>query len=198
MHRREAILILSISLLSLLIIPLDMEIAEAVFSWRTPIMDTFMIYYTTYGNYIFALAEGMILLASKNKKFRYYLYLVLNSYFGWFVADRLVVAIKNIIRRPRPYVANPAITALAPVGGFSFPSGHSSAAWALATPFIVTTRSRITRFLLILFAVLMSFSRVYCGAHFVSDVIFGGCIGYIISKQIYDNITAEKLMLNKE
>lgn len=180
-------------LLSLALIPLDVEIIQAVVSLRTPLVNWFMIYYTTYGNYIFALIEGLILIFSRKRDYRDILYLVLNSYAGWFIADRIVESLKNIVRRPRPYVLFNSIEPLVKSDGFSFPSGHSSAAWALALPFMMVINSHKVKFALVLFATLMSFSRVYCGVHFLSDVIFGGCIGYVISKSIFENAVAKQL-----
>ncbi|MCR8487307.1 MAG: phosphatase PAP2 family protein [Crenarchaeota archaeon] len=182
-----------IMLLSLALIPLDVEIIQAVVSLRTPLVNWFMIYYTTYGNYIFALIEGLILIFSRKRDYRDILYLVLNSYAGWFIADRIVESLKNIVRRPRPYVLFNSIEPLVKSDGFSFPSGHSSAAWALALPFMMVINSHKVKFALVLFATLMSFSRVYCGVHFLSDVIFGGCIGYVISKSIFENAVAKQL-----
>ncbi|MCR8433662.1 MAG: phosphatase PAP2 family protein [Crenarchaeota archaeon] len=182
-----------IMLLSLALIPLDVEIIQAVVSLRTPLVNWFMIYYTTYGNYIFALIEGLILIFSRKRNYRDILYLVLNSYAGWFIADRIVESLKNIVRRPRPYVLFNSIEPLVKSDGFSFPSGHSSAAWALALPFMMVINSHKVKFTLVLFATLISFSRVYCGVHFLSDVIFGGCIGYVISKSIFENVVAKQL-----
>jgi len=193
MGLKETTMILLLIVISLVAIPFDMAIMRAVTSHRIPIINMFMMYYTMYGNYVFALIEGLILLRLKNRRFRNFLYLVLNSYFGWFIADRIVAAIKNIVRRPRPYIQDSSITPIVTAGGFSFPSGHSSAAWALTVPFILTARSRLIKLVLILFAILMSFSRVYCGVHFLSDIIFGGYIGYVVSKSIFENITAKKL-----
>lgn len=193
MTKKEPIALALIILLSLALVSVDEEIIRVVISMRAPPIDWLMIYYTVYGNYVFALVEGLILLAIRKQKYKNFLYLVLNSYAGWFVADRIVESIKNIVRRPRPFVAFNSVEPLVVESGFSFPSGHSSAAWALALPFMLYAKSRTVRIALVIFAAMMSFSRVYCGVHFLSDVIFGGCIGYAVSKSIFDNITAKRL-----
>ena len=193
MQRGEKLLMSVFIAIGVSVLPVDNLIVQTIFLHRHPMLNIFFIYYTIFGNYIFALIEGILLFAFKNDKFRRHLYLVLNSYAGWFIADRIVVAIKNLTRRLRPFISDPTITPLVSAGGFSFPSRHSCAAWALITPFLISTDSWSIRVLLILFAVLMSFSRVYCGVHYTSDIIIGACIGYAVSKLIFDNLTSKKI-----
>ena len=65
--------------------------------------------------------------------------------------------------------------AKAPGEFWSMPSGHSSAAFALAT-FIGITYPRI-RWVVFLLALVVPISRVTAGAHWASDVVAGACVG---------------------
>ncbi len=67
----------------------------------------------------------------------------------------------------------------------SFPSGHSTGAWAAAT--ILANqypKYRVVPVLAYGTATVMSYSRMVVGAHWLSDVVVGGLIGYGSAKQV--------------
>lgn len=66
----------------------------------------------------------------------------------------------------------------------SFPSGHSSAAWTLATVVSSRHHNRWVSPLLYGFAVAVSVTRVTGGHHFYGDTIAGGLIGYGIGRMV--------------
>jgi len=85
------------------------------------------------------------------------------------------VLLKNTYARPRPMFDEPLLT----LATYSFPSGHTAASTLfyglIASYIIATSPSWRRRVAAALFAVamvlLVAFSRVYLGAHYVSDVI---------------------------
>ncbi len=180
-----------IALVILVTIPIyiyDLLLVMYVVSIRNQILDCFFIYLTIYGNYILAILEIVYLL-------RYYRdrtkldqnIAIVSALVGWCVTSRAIITLKNIFRRPRPFMV---CSRIEPICGrptdYSFPSGHANAAWTLITPLISSVGSKKIRILLVIFAVLMCFSRVYCGVHYVSDVIWGGLIGFALSKRIHE------------
>lgn len=61
---------------------------------------------------------------------------------------------------------------------FSFPSGHSATAFAIATIiFLMFPRLKWLHIIAAIAAVLAAFSRVYLMQHFIEDTIVGGMIG---------------------
>lgn len=69
----------------------------------------------------------------------------------------------------------------------SFPSGHTTGAFALSTllAFLVHKKYKHWSALLIIPAILAAVARIYLGAHFFKDVYFGSLIGFAISFIIF-------------
>lgn len=86
--------------------------------------------------------------------------------------------VKHIVKRKRPFIKNDLVKLLiAEPGTFSFPSGHTASSFAVATVF-VKTDMKLTSLIVIL-AILISFSRLYLRVHYLSDVIGGIILGVI-------------------
>ncbi|MEY4590298.1 MAG: hypothetical protein RL497_2374, partial [Pseudomonadota bacterium] len=83
---------------------------------------------------------------------------------------------KPLFRRNRPAVALSHFkAAIKPADKFSFPSGHSSAAFMFAT-FVYYLDVNLG-FLAFIWAVNIALSRVVLGVHFISDVMAGALLG---------------------
>ena len=72
-------------------------------------------------------------------------------------------------------------------GLYSFPSSHAANTFALITYLCLITAKKIKWFLYILvpFAVLVSYSRIYLGVHYPSDVLVGAIIGVLLGWIFY-------------
>ena len=109
--------------------------------------------------------------------------------------DSVVInlAIKAITRRQRPSDVPPGGDfgdtffngGKSPLKGSSFPSGHSTAVWSVATVVAERYRHRGKPWVPVLaygMATAISLSRITESAHFASDVFMGASLGYSIAK----------------
>jgi undecaprenyl-diphosphatase len=92
----------------------------------------------------------------------------------------LAVGLQLLVMRPRPAD----IRVVQPASAFpSFPSGHAAAAFGGAT--LVSLIWRRAGLVALPGAVLVSFSRVYLGQHYPSDVLGGAILGVSVATAVY-------------
>jgi len=91
------------------------------------------------------------------------------------VCSHLVVQlVKRTVSRPRPSTAIETVTLVVEPDRFSFPSGHSAAAMAVAIGYAMAFPSFAVP--LIVAALLVGASRVFLGVHYPGDVLVGQLI----------------------
>lgn len=107
------------------------------------------------------------------------------------------LCLKVFIARPRPYADESSLfhQLWLLVGqniesDKSFPSGHTTAAFATMTPAFILGKPRV-KWAAVIFAVLMGIARIYLVVHYPSDVlagmivgIFAGCIAVLIAQKL--------------
>ncbi len=156
---------------------------EAVIQWmgahRSPTLDASMVEVTALGTWpvvlMIVIVTGLFLTLSDRK---YSAILLLVSAGGGLLLNGVL---KLGFNRPRPSIFLPVVQAVSS----SFPSGHAmSSAIVYGTVAYLAARlhrRRWARWLVMAFAfvviVLISFSRMYLGVHYPSDVVAGVMIG---------------------
>ena len=92
----------------------------------------------------------------------------------------LYFVLKNTLKRPRPPEAIPFFSSLVKASDqFSFPSGHTMAAFVLASLFYFYFGAVAA--ILFVWASLVGISRVVMGVHFPTDIVAGAVLGVVIA-----------------
>ncbi|MCL5003956.1 MAG: phosphatase PAP2 family protein [Patescibacteria group bacterium] len=90
----------------------------------------------------------------------------------------LNVGVKDLVRRPRPYLTVPqAIVVDRTEKDFSFPSGHSFVVACIAA--LIARKKDWSLIFFLPFSLLVGFSRIYLGVHYPSDVLVGLGLGFL-------------------
>ena len=84
---------------------------------------------------------------------------------------------KNIVQRKRPFEEYPFIVKRSDGGGYSFPSGHTSAAFTTATSLSVYFPKWYVIAPAYLWAGSVGYARMYQGVHYPTDVLAGAVVG---------------------
>jgi membrane-associated phospholipid phosphatase len=100
-------------------------------------------------------------------------------YIGATVLTSAVITniLKFSINRPRPFVTYPYLEKVTSAGSPSFPSGHTSDAFALATSVSLAYPEWYVIAPSFVWATAVGYSRMDLGVHYPSDVLMGAVIG---------------------
>lgn len=99
-----------------------------------------------------------------------------------FCTEGSVFILKRIIKRNRPFTDHPdLITSKINETDYSFPSGHASLAFSMATSLSLSFPKWYVVAPSFIYAGTVSYSRLYLGVHYPSDVLGGAAVGILSS-----------------
>jgi len=96
---------------------------------------------------------------------------------SFIIASCISTGLKITVNRPRPFVTYPDIQKMADAGSYSFPSGHTTAAFATATSVSLIYPKWYVIAPAFTWACLSGYSRMHLGVHYPTDVLAGIIIG---------------------
>lgn len=181
MEKKKIVIICALAIIFIFAsLYLDNLLVKYISFLRNNILDNFFLVMTFLSSEIIIFFILTALFLWRNNKRRWIL--PLWSCLG--LSALISFILKIIIQRLRPFQLG--IISLLPslqeasysIWNFSFPSFQSMLVFC-AIPILSEQFPKLKKFWIV-FAVLVAFSRVYFGLHFISDVIVGGLIGYLI------------------
>jgi len=154
--------------------------------FHTSYLDIFFKYFTHLADGIFVFFVGLFIFIINRKKSAY----VLLS-FG--ISSAIAQILKKVFYsehiRPSIFFSDLNNLYIVPgidiYGYFSFPSGHATSAFCIATCLTLSGSNKATHILLFLYALLAAYSRMYLSQHFLVDVVVGSIIGVLCAATIY-------------
>ena len=163
--------------------------------YHTSSLNDFFTYYTHVGDGLFSLCIVVLLFLVKKKKE------ALAVLLSFLISGLLAQILKNLITSPRPKLFFTSdqyaqfIEGVTLSNNSSFPSGHTTSAFAVATVLILLIQNKSWQLPILIAATLVGYSRIYLGQHFLTDVLIGAFIGTIsgiYSIHLTDQITNKK------
>ena len=155
--------------------PFEFTILDMIQGFRTPVFDNFILLITNLANYVWYVLIIGLLLNKPTRKLGIVLAVAM-------ILQYLVNGgvLKHLFARVRPCNVDTTIEILIKrPKGFSFPSGHSAAAFC-AIGVLYGAKMKKLLWPAFILAWLIAFSRLYLYVHFPTDVLAGALCGFII------------------
>lgn len=167
-------------------------------SFHFQLFDFFFKYITHLGDGIFAIVLVLLFFVFKNRRLSFYILI------SFILTSIFVQGLKNYVfsdfMRPYFYIEQglinvPLVNDVQMHKQHSFPSGHSTTIFALATILSLHFKSYRTGIILFFISIFTAYSRVYLSQHFIQDVLAGSMFGVVFSSIIY--IYLEKMKIKQ-
>ncbi|MDR0972289.1 MAG: phosphatase PAP2 family protein [Bacteroidales bacterium] len=159
--------------------------------YRSQFLDYFFSFLSHNLSFIIALTACFLFLTIKEYKKHFWLLLLLIG-LSFLLADRIsVLCFKEVFQRLRPSHALEDVNLVKMTlfslvydykgGLYGFVSSHSANCFSLATIFSYYGRKyKPMPYILYVWAILVGYSRIYCGVHYPLDVLCGALLGIVI------------------
>lgn len=151
-------------------------------TYHNEILDAFFYRYTFLGDGLFAVLLSVVLFFFvKTQR------LSIKLLVSFIVSGLLAQLFKNLFQHPRPSAfftpeQYPYFFNGVSINNYvSFPSGHTTTAFAITFILASYTKNKMLQILLLILAILAGYSRIYLAQHFLEDVLAGAILGSSIS-----------------
>lgn len=158
---------------------MELDLIRLIQMMRNPFFDKLFYFITQLGDQLVFIAVAVIIYWTIDKKFAH------KFVFAFMLSAVINTGFKTLFKRIRPFYyqgisAEPAWL----TSGFSFPSGHAQASGVLGYTACYVSKSSGKKWLYLVgiaIMILVPFSRLYLGQHFLSDVIVGVILALLIA-----------------
>ena len=160
--------------------PFEFSILNLIQGLRTPMFDQIVIFITSLANYVWYILIIGLLLNKPTRKIGVVLVVAM-------ILQYLINAgiLKHLFARVRPCNVDTTVELLIKrPKGFSFPSGHSAAAFCVVGV-LYGAKIRELFWPVLVLAILIGFSRLYLYVHFPTDVLAGALCGFLIGYGVW-------------
>lgn len=170
----------------------------ALNSYHSSTLDSFFIRFTFLGDGLFSIIVFILLLLVR----RYSQALQVMTAF--LVSALCAQLLKSFFSMPRPkQFFSPGqyayfIDGITRVGYSSFPSGHATSIFALATMLALFEKNKKWNAGYLLAAVAVGYSRIYLGQHFLGDVLVGSLVGVCLAVLVHWLFTGKRIRRRPE
>lgn len=162
---------------------MDLEIVKFVQSGANNFFDFILSMLTRFGEEIFFVSMFLILYWAVNKVYAF------KFVFFYLISYLINGGIKSIVDRPRPWHASSDVINKLEASNSSFPSGHSQSISAISTFVVydIYKSGKATKpikywslGIAIAMCLIVGFSRIYLGQHYLTDVLAGLTLGFLV------------------
>ncbi len=178
------------------LLELDTQIFLYLNSINHPMINPVMVFISSKLFWLLVYLPIIFLMIKKSKKDTLYIFPIVAV--THIVTDKVSVWIKNVVLRPRPCKVEELVDQINLLVGcsqYGFVSSHAANSFALITILILLkgrwsiSNWKWVNHILILWAILTSYSRIYVGVHYPLDIICGAILGIILAHFFYNIFT---------
>ena len=171
------------------LIKLDKELLLYLNHINSPAYDNIMWWISRTNSWIPLYIFLLIFIIYRERPYRF-IFTILFVAVTVTLCDQVSVLIKNLIERPRP-THDSEIAGMVHIinnyrgGMYGFVSSHAANSFGLAAFLSNQFKHFRWSFFLVVWAVVVSYSRIYLGVHYPLDIVCGAILGSLIGIQCY-------------